>query len=318
MTFLIKILRQWLDENRNLGLSDLDEATWYYYLDNDYNLPDKNSKSTSMPTQSSVDTTPFKVATRDIVKLSKTNVEDNFPEWYQAFIGQVKLAGCGKLVEESFKPPKKNDPGYQEFLKQDEWLLTCINHATMGTTAYPNIDPEYPGWKNLKILYAAYYGDEFKKDNSREANKELGTLYFNERSTMSPAGFVAKYQTLLRRLHQGGAAYPQSLARDTFLTKITHPSLNAWKEVISYADDSAYPLSTLYTLFRNKCRELNIGSDSASIPEIRSDSTNHSSFMTNQGNASNSLADEEKSIMKTAIKEQGRLPNCLYQKLNRK
>ena len=115
-----------MDTNWILG--NMDKLTWNFHLDNKCELPrDDESKGTTSPTATTVArNNPFKVVARDIFKLLKSNVQDQFLEWHQTSIGQVKLAGCGALVEETFQPPSKSVPDCAHFLKQDKWLLHFI------------------------------------------------------------------------------------------------------------------------------------------------------------------------------------------------
>ena len=313
------ILQAWVYEDMRQIVQDFGQDEWddfltRYHPTKDFTDPSNLSKI-APPTSNK--TNPFKVDFKSIVKLPASGLKDNFLEWVEAFLAQLTLANCGELLEDSYTPPSKSSPDYAAFQNKDMWLKNCLISATMGTTAYPNIDPNVAGYLNFRALQVAYYGTDHKETSAKEANKELARLVFSDTCGLSPSGFVAKYQTLMQCLTRGNCAYPDRLARETFLTKITHSAFKAWKEVMTEIDDSTVTLDMLYTKFCNRSKQLlpsstigTTGNNEATHVKV-----NNTSAMQQQQEA---LSVPDQAAITKAVEENGHLPGTLYHKLLKK
>ena len=92
------------------------------------------------------------------------------------------------LLGDGFKPPSTKESSYPAIKKKDKWLQNCLITTTIGTTAYPNIDPEGEGWRNMQALHETYYGEDYKKICTEDASDKLGKLVFSEQEGHNESG----------------------------------------------------------------------------------------------------------------------------------
>ena len=196
LVYLRKWYAEWkADPSRSNLASDFNNDVWEDFVDLHVQQAAQPTPppsigaaaaTTTGTTLSGVNST-FKVEAKEFPKLPKnTNLKGKvYNDWHDVVSVKLKQAQVGDLLLDTFVMPAPTDVDYDETKIKDDFLLSVIVSATLGTNAYAWVDPSKHGHEVYRTLNETFKGDDHVRHSALTAVDDFSKLSFGKNSNLS-------------------------------------------------------------------------------------------------------------------------------------